>query len=491
MPSKGHKVDLNNISAETLEEIKKATSGITSGTGIHGADLSDLISLVPVNTPFRDRLARTSPAQGAKFAEWEALTNVNNAQPNPATAFDQAAPLVLANMQDVTALYAKVGAGYTVTQDAITIARGYADAKAVAIFNAINQYKIGEDRKAIGGQNFALATPATPTVVAATTGGTIPLSTAVNVKVAARAASNFFWGGSGIASAQGTVTTGAGTSTNTATASVVAVPGAVAYDWFVAGFYYTTTTVNTVLITNIPVANNTVVPAITGLSSTLPTAVPVADATASALDFNGLLPSLIGDYATGGATGLVSRGSGISSGAYYRSLDGATLTVSGQSIAELDTLNAAIYNQVQLSPDRYMVSPDQAGTLSGAFLVSGASTVYLQPADSSDRAQAVLGGRVEYYVNKITGEKIEIELNPNLPSGTLIATRDNIPFPNSNITKSMEIRTQNDLVDWEYPAARQTGAGGGPRFDGEIYSMETFVNRAPVAMGVIQNITKS
>lgn len=485
-------MDYNGISEETLEEIKKAaTSGILSSTGIHGADLSDLISLVPVNTPFRDRLARVTPKQGAKFAEWEALTNVNNAQPNPATAFDSPAPIVLANLQDVTALYAKVGAGYTVSMDAISIGRGYADAKAVAIFNAINQYKIGEDRKAIGGQNFALATPGTPTVASATTGGSIAASTVVNVKVAARSVSNFFWGGSGIASAQGTVTTGSGTSTNLVTASVAAVPGAVAYDWFVNGYYFTTTVVNTVPIGTVPVANNTVVPAITGLSSTLPTSVPVADATASANDFNGLLPSLIGDYATGGATGLVSRGSGTPSGAYYKSLDGATLTLNGPSIAELDALNAAIYNQVQLSPDRYMVSPDQASTLSKAFIATGAATAFLEPADRTQRAQAVLGGRVEWYVNAITGENIMIELNPNLPSGTLIATRDSIPFPNSNIANSMEIRTQTDLVDWEYPAGRGVGVGGGPRFDGEIYSMETFVNRAPVAMGVIQNITKS
>ncbi len=485
-------MDLNGISAETLDTFRKATAGVNAATGIHGADLSDLISLVPVNTPFRDRLARSKPKQGAKFAEWEALTNVNNSQPNPATAFDAAAPLVNVNMQDVTALYAKVGAGYTVSKDAITIANGYADAKAVAIFNAINQYKIGEDRKAIGGQNFALQTPGTPTVTDAPTGGAIAPSTAVNVKVAARSVSNFYWGGSGIASAQGTVTTSTVTgSTHAATASVVAVPGAVAYDWFVAGFYYTTTTVNTVVITSIPVANSAVVPSITGISSVLPTAVPSVDASASSLDFNGLLPTLIGDYANPGSTGLVTRGSGISSGAYYKSLDGGTLTVSGPSISQIDDLNAAIYNAVQLSPDRYMVSSDQAATFSNAFLATGAATAFLQPADRTDRAQAVLGARVEWYTNKITGDNVAIELNPNLPSGTLIATRDSIPFPNSNIANSMELRCQEDLTDWDYPASRQTGAGGGPRFDGEIYSMETFVNRAPVAMGVLQNILKS
>lgn len=486
-------MDLNGISAETLETFKKATAGVNSGTGIHGADLSDLISLVPVNTPFRDRLARTTPKQGAKFAEWEVLMNVNNSQPNPATAFDAPAPLANLQMQDVTALYAKVGSGYTVTLDANAIARGYADAKAVAIFNSINQYKIGEDRKAIGGQNFALQTPAAPSVTESPTGGTIPPSTAVNVKVAVRSVSNFYWGGSGIASAQGSVTTStvAG-STHSATATVTAVRGAVAYDWFVAGFYYTTTTVNTVVITNVPVGNaaGPIVP-VAGLSTVYPTAVPVADASGSALDFNGLLASLAGDYATGGAQGLVTAGTGVPSGAYFLSLNGAPLTISGPKIAELDTINQAIYDSVQLSPDRYMVSSQQGATLSAAFLASGAATAFLNPSDQTQRAQAVLGASVEWYVNAITGDRIAIELNPNLPAGTIIATRDSIPFPNSNIANSMELRCQEDLRDYEYAASRGAGAGGGPRFDGEIYSMETFVNRAPVAMAVIQNIAKS
>lgn len=480
-------MDLNGISAETLDVFRKATSG---DLGIHGADLADLISLVPVNSPFRDRLARTKPKQGAKFAEWEALTNVNNSQPNPATAFSAPAPLVNANMQDVTAPYAKMGAGYTVSLDEISQAGGYADAKAVKIFNTINQYKIGEDRKSIGGQNFALPTPSTPTVTDSPTGGAIAPSTAVNVKVAARSVSNFYWGGSGIASAQGTVTTSTVTgSTHSATASVAYVRGAVAYDWFVAGFYYTTTTVNRVTITSIPVANATapIVP-ITGLSSTVPTSVPSVDASGSNLDFNGLLATLAGDYATGGATGLVTAGSGTPSGAYFASLDGNPFTVSGESVAEIDALNAAIYESVQLSPDRYMVSSAQSSDFSKVFLTSGNTTAFLQPADRTDRASAVLGARTVGYTNAITGEVIEIELNPNLPIGTLIATRDTIPFPNSNIANSMEMRCRDDLRDYEYASGRGSGAGGGPRYDGEIYSVETFINRAPVAMGVIQNI---
>lgn len=481
----------DDITADTIEQIKKAqTAGVTSGTGIFGVDLSGLISLIPVNTPFRDQLARTKPKMGAKFAEWRVLVNVNNTQPDPATAFDYAAPVVNIDEMDVTALYAKIGAGYTVTQDAIDFAGGYADAKAVTVFNALNQFKIGEDKKGIGGQNFALTTPGTPSVSDSPTGGAIPPSTAVNVKVAARTGSNYFWGGSTVASAQGSVTTSTATaSTHSATATVAAVRGAVAYDWYVAGFYYTTTTVNTVTITSVPVANNPNVPNLPDLYGTAPTSVPVADGSAKANDFNGLLATLAGDYATGGATGLVTPGSGTASGAYFHSLDGAAFSVSGAAVAELDAMNQAIYDTVRLSPDAYMMSSQQGTELSNVILSSSNSETFFQP-NLAGRSEAVLGAFVGWYVNKAAGgTPIRVEVHPHMPPGTLIARTDRVPFPNSNITNTLEMRCLRDLADYEYAANRNANAaGGGPRFDGETYANETLINKAPVAMGVLQNI---
>ena len=482
---------INEITAETLEAIKKATTaGVTSGTGFYGVDLSGLISLIPVNTPFRDMLARTRPKMGAKHADWRVLVNVNNTQPDPATAFDYAAALVNLSELDVSALYGKLGAGYTVTQDAIDLAGGYNDAKATAIFNALNQFKIGEDKKAIGGQNFALTTPGTPTVTQSDTGGSIAASTVVNVKVAARTGSNYFYGGSTIASAQGTVTTSTvAAATHSAVATVTAVRGAVAYDWYVGSFYYTTTTVNKVTITAIPTANQAA-PSLPGLYATAPTAVPTADGSAKPNDFNGLLATLAGDYATGGATGLVTPGTGTSSGAYFKSLDGAGFTISGANVTELDNLNQAIFDTVQLSPDAYMVSSQQATELSAAILSSTASETFFQP-NLAGRSEAVLGAFVGWYVNKAAGgTPIKIEVMPNLPPGTLIARTDRVPFPNSGISNVCEIRCLRDIADYEYAAARNAGvAGGGPRFDGETYANEVFVNRAPVAMGVLSNIS--
>jgi len=45
------------------------------------------------------------------------------------------------------------------------------------------------------------------------------------------------------------------------------------------------------------------------------------------------------------------------------------------------------------------------------------------------------------------------------------------------------------MSQFDYPPARVAGvSGGGPRKEFEVRSVEAFINRAPVAMGLIQNV---
>lgn len=480
---------MDEKSLETLSLIKAQTAGINSGTGIVGVDLGDLVSLIPVNTPFLDSVPRKSATDGAKFAQWRVLTNINNLQADPGTQFDWAAPLALLNELDVSAPYGKIGYGYTVTRDAINFAKGYADAHAIAVMNAMNQYKIGADKKLLGGQVFALPTPGAPTVVPAATGGTIGATTAVPVKVAAKTGSNFNYGGSTAASAAGSATTGAGT-TNSATVTWPSIPGAVAYDVFVNNFYYTTVTVNKVTVTAIPTANQAV-PNIPGIYGVAPSSVPATDSSAKATDFNGLLATLAGDYAGGGATGLVTRGNGASSGASFQSLGGNAFTGSGQSINELDNLNSTLFNQIQASPTRYLVSSQEANSISKLLLSNaGGGTTFLTPNDNG-RNNITAGGYIGSYVNKAAGGvQVPLIVQPNLTPGTLIAVTDTgAPFAGANISNVFEMRQLDDVQDYQYATNRNAGvAGGGPRNDGEVFSTSALINRAPVGCAVIQDI---
>lgn len=481
-------MDTNSISSETLDLLKKASStGVTSALGLTGIDLIDYISLVPVPATFYDKLAKTSPDVAGPYAIWRVLTDINNQQSNPSTAFDYAAPLHKNNLLTVSSAYAKIGYGYTVTKDAIALAKGFADAKALEVYSTLMQYKIGADKMALGGQNFALSIPGTPTVTPAGTGGTIGATLAVPVRVAARTGENYYYGGSTAASAAGTATTSAGT-TNSAVATVPAVRGAVAYDWYVNGFYYTTTVVNKVTITSIPTAN-AAVPALPGLSATPITAVPAVDSSADPNAFNGLLATLAGDYVTGGSNGLVTAGSGTPSGAIFQSLDGAGFSGSGQNINELDGLNAAIYQKTYLSPSAYMCSSVDASAISKLLLAGAGATTFFTPG-SDGRSDVTAGGFIGHYINKAAGGvPVAIEVHPNMVPGTLIARTDQVNFPNSNISNVFEIRSLDEVADYEYGVSRLAGvAGGGPRFDGEVYSTSTLINRAPVAQAVLQGI---
>lgn len=486
-------MDLDTISRETLEEVAKAqTSGYTSGLGLTGIDLTPYTVLVPITTHTLDSIGRESSPNGDKKAQWKALLNVNNQQPNPFVGADYAGGLVVLDEQDMFSPYVPLALGYTVTQDAVDYAKGYADARALTTLQTLNQLRQQENKGLIGGQNYALPTIGTVTATTATTGGSIASGGDLDIKCAARSGGNYYWGGSGVASAATRATCGTTTSTNSVVASVAAVKGAVAYDWFVGThggtlYFLTTTTVAKVTITAIPTANQAV-PALHDLSTVAPTTPPTADTSYSANQFNGIIASVVGDYGTAGL--ITPGGSGVSSSSTWTDNGANTLTLSGGSIAEIDALFLSIYNTSRLSPDGLWMSAHHAQDLSNKVLGSPSAVIYMQPADKTDRAAAVIGGFAGSYVNRAAGGKIvPIMVDPDMPSGTIIARTDKIPYPGANIDAAWKVRTLRDYADFQYGANRTLNvAGGGPREDGEVRSQEALISKAPLAQGILTNI---
>jgi hypothetical protein len=95
---------LEETSNETLAAIAKAqTAGITAATGVTSYDLTGVVSLVPVVTPLREKIARVKSPNGNTFATWRAITNLTNAQPSPVPGLDKASHLVQVNEQDFQA----------------------------------------------------------------------------------------------------------------------------------------------------------------------------------------------------------------------------------------------------------------------------------------------------------------------------------------------------------------------------------------------------
>ena len=492
---------LAGVTEETLAAITKAqTAGIYESTGIYSYDLSDLISLIPVVTPWRDMVARVKSPDGNPYAVWRAILNLTNSQPDMSMGFDYAANEIQFEEQDFQARYKPTGYSGLVTQDAYDLAFGYADPYAVSTFNTLNQVLIGDDRKLMGAQSFALTTPAAPSLTGHSTAGTISASS-LYVGVAARTGSGYYYG-SGNSQGNSAEITGLSGSTNSVTATVTSVKGAVAYDWFYSAngttfYYYTTTTVNAATITSTITQNNSLPSATTCPdlstqwkgSTGVPTYNSSADnGSANANDYDGLLANLSGDY--NGSGQWVEATTGTANPAINASLDGAALTLTGGTITEIEAdLFVPLWNQVKCSPTAIMVNAKQAQEIANLILGSTSATTYLMT-DPSGRMNITGGGRIGSIINAPAGGvEVPIEVHVSLPPGTIVARTDRVPFPQANISSVFEYRALRDTAQFDYGISRVAGvAGGGPRREYEIRSVGAFLCRAPVAQAVLQNV---
>lgn len=495
---------MQQLTEETVEAIAKAqTTGILESTGIYSYDLSNLVTLIPVVTPFRDMVPRVKSPNGNPFAVWRAIMNLTNSQPDPSMGFDYAANETVFQEQDFQARYMPTGLAGLVTQDAFDLAQGYGDPYAIATFNVLNQVLIADDRKLLGAQSFALKRPAAPSLSTAATGGSIASGATVYVGVAARTGSGYYYGSGNSQGNSANITVGTTTSTNKVTATVGAVRGAVAYDWFYSAngstwYYYTTTTVNTVVITT-TISSNNALPSSTaapdlstnwkGTANSVPTYNAAADnGSANANDYDGFLANLSGDY--NGSGQWVQPGTGTANPSVWNSIDGAALTLTGGTITEIEQyLFQPLWTAVKCSPTAIMVNASQAQEIANLILGTNSATTFLNT-DASGRISVVAGGRVGEIVNAPAGGvTVPIEVHVSLPPGTIAARTDRVPFPQANISNVIEYRNLRDCAQFDYGISRVANtAGGGPRKEFEIRSVGSFLCRAPVAMGVLANV---
>ena len=512
--------DALQVTEDTFKMIKAATSGIDTSSAIAGVDfIRDIMSWVPVDVPFFNSVPR-GQGTGSVAVFWQTLLNINSQQSWVGVQKDYAAQIAKIQNQYTFSPYAVVGQGGKVTWDAIAQGEDFTDVLAVDTVQTINQQLIALEVNQLNSANFALPSIGTPSLTPHTAGGSIGAVT-VYVKCAARSGMNWYSGGSGVASSEASTSALTG-STNSVTATVAAVKGAAGYDWYVGDatgseFYYTTTPTNTVTITDVPTAAADVPTSYAGLYNAGlagPSAVPTTDSSwgggnGAATQFgynttatwqNGLLASILGDWASspegpvpgseGSNIGLVTPGSGTSQGAYYKSLDGATLTVSGSAFAEIDDMNKAIYDKYQVTPSRMLMGSQVITDFANGFLDNPQAVTWLTADGKGGKTEALMGGHVATYANKtVNGKPIPLWLMPYLPPGKVVAVIDSLPFPGSNVTSALQARTLYDFFRFDYGANRQIGTSdGGPRYDFEIRSEQAFVNKAAPVCGVIDNI---
>src|SRR5579859_3202824 len=191
--------DLTAVTEETLnamqEPMRKAlATGYTVGLGLQGYELEAPAKfLVPVLSPWRNRVTRKQATVGSLNCNYRAITGINVGNADPTIGFGVAGTTVQTQETNYAVPYQALALGDSVQMDAQRLAQGFDDLRSRSGINLLFALMIAEDRAQLGHQQFPLATPGTPTVTTATTGGSIAQTTAVHFVVAARTIQGYYF----------------------------------------------------------------------------------------------------------------------------------------------------------------------------------------------------------------------------------------------------------------------------------------------------------
>lgn len=498
----------DQVTQQTMELMKAAlsqplakdatTQGYNTSTGLTGYNLeAPAKSLFPVLAPFRNSVPRVKQTKGAQAAHWKGIMGINVTNKRATTGAGFAGNLVSTKEMDFMAPYKVLSLGDTVEYDAQIQAQEFQELRQTSGINLLYALMEQEDIVLLGGQNYGFGQPGTPSLTVATTGGAIG---AINFSVAvvARTMQGYFDGQGTQASVAATTGALTGT-TNKVTATVAAVAGAVVYDWFAGSaggtlYYVGSSTNNTYTFSSAPGAAATV----SGLSMCAIPADASGNAITTAADAatdnsgdtnapNGLIASLTGDYVNGN---FAKRGSGASTGAYYKSLDGSSLTATQGTIDQIDAAFQYLWDNAKVSVDTVLVNSADHVNISNKIIASGGVYTLFRPNDVGERQDVVGGQLVQTFLNKaVNGRAVALETHPWIPQGTVVGVTRKLPYPNNKVANVLEVETLLEYQQIEYATSRQAGqANGGPRYDFEIRAQEAFKNYFPGSMFCLQNV---
>jgi hypothetical protein len=525
---------LQDYAVSNPDALRKDTSGFWNmpagaTTGINYYDLElGAKTLVPVITPLRNKIPRTS-GKGGIQANWRGIVGLNATQVGGAIADGIRNAFTQTTTRDFIAAYKQVGLEDYVTFGADLAAQGFDDLKALSVRNLLWSVMIEEELLTLGGLGTAALVTITPTptlavAAAAAPAGSLINATTYSVRCMALTLDGFrratiaagVPGQITFTTADGTpnqtynagcakvsaAATLAATATGIINASVVTVPGAVAYAWFwsvsgAAGVEVlgAITTVPYYSITQLasaaPISGTQLVNAIPGYAAAVANAV---DFSQNPNAFDGLFTmcalatyqpnvTVLGSPTAPGPwtqmpTSAVSGATGVYVGSF--------LTADGLGgIVEIDRILKWFWDTYRLSPTDMYVSSQEQKNVSTKVLV-GPSSGSANARFVFETKQGVVAGgyMVKSYMNKysMAGAKdIPIHLHPNVPPGLILFYTDILPYPLTNVSNVLQFRVLRDYYQIEWPLRTR-------RYEYGVYLHTVLQNYFPPAFAVLAGI---
>ena len=499
---------------------------ISTGTGLVWYDLRPVIQML---YPFKELIPLVSrlprvPGDGGTAVHWKRITAVNVGNVSIGVSEGNRGARIAVTEQDQLATYKTLGLEGSATFQARWASKNLSpEALGVAVQATLRSTMIGEEQIVIlGNASTPLGLTPLPTLSAAGTtgswGGTVtvyvicvalsgqgwqgytPYNSALGTggvpgqisKVNVGGSTDTFGGGSAQPSTEASIASV--TTAQVVTASVTAVPGAVAYAWYVgtatgAETLAGITTSNKVTFTKNPGATAQPITALKVGSS-------YADNSTNVLVFDGVLSQIYGSV-TGSSPGTVmttnptlpTLTNGVvtisgNSGAIIVTMNAGNtgLTINGQNIAEFDAVCQAAWDQYKVPFDRILMSSTDIVNGMGGFFNSTNTTDYRFMAQADAIAGKIVAGRrITTYMNKLVNRPLDVDVHPNIPPGTVIFWSDRIPYELAGVANILELHTRQDYYEMEWPITQM-------RYEFGVYVDEVLIGYFMPAFSVITNL---
>jgi hypothetical protein len=494
-----------DMAKAAMGEMRNATFNAPGSptTGLNFYNLEPIAKrLYPAYTPLRNLIPRKQ-GPGGTAVNWRAITRINTGALPMGIPDGVRAPVLSHEVKEFTAKYVEIGSETSVTFLAQLAGMGFDDVRAQAALAGLRSTQIMEEKYLIGALGtYGLGTTPTPTLTPSNTGGsltaaaspyhvrvvalsmdgktlaslTVGVPTVLTMTSASPRATTFTVnGGAGQVSADATASNGSGSSGSIA-ATVAAVPGAVAYAWFIGTDG--TTNCRLAAITSVNKATLTAVP-----SAIVP---PTGYAGVVGTNFDT-------DHSQNGRVfdGIIGIMGAAGSGSTITSLDGATLTADGAGgVVEIDALLQSMATNYKVSPENMWVNFQQAADIAKKIGASGATASLYHIMVPSGGAQAGLTGGivVKSYQNKFALDpakrEIAINVHPDVPAGMILYTSQELPpvaFPDANIDGVLQVETLEEYTQREWPLVDR-------QYESGVYVTEVLKCYAPFSLGMHTNV---
>jgi precorrin-6B methylase 2 len=446
-------------------------------TGLSGVNLEAPAKLlVPLLAPFRQSVARVvKPGRGTN---WKTITGVTRGGTLKSADGVRSAGFTVST-GDGQATYAEYGKFGDITWAGDVAGANLEDLRARAETLCLLQLLRDEEAAMLGAATVALGAGPTPTLTTATTGGTIadgavyvylvPLSQPGVLgasRVARPISSNRYnfttvptlnlLDGVGLPTAANTTVTAAGGGTSTITINFTWAAGVTAY----AVYAGTTSGSANARLQGIVSQSRIVMTAI----NTTGAAPPTSDTSA-----NGPFLGMLGQ--------LVASGSG----AYVNKLSAPLSAAVGRGIPEIDAMLNDIYDRCKEDPDRLVMNWQEHQSIDDALAAVANDRIKFNISVSPSQSAEVMPRFTSYKSSR--GKVITMEENPNLPGGAILALKDAVDIPNSDIANAWQMHMGKDLARLDYALTN-------PKYEFENRAYGALAGYAPAFQGVLYDVWK-